>query len=87
VRPSIAARDFASSMAPILATATGITPQVNDEVELAVLKERLSKLGKPIVSIDAPTEAPPAELFEVLKSWNNWQFEDEVSIVQFSAVH
>lgn len=70
-------------MAPILATATGVTPQKLDDPQLRGLLDSLRSLKVLQQNDDASTaEISLKELNELLAPWKSeWLFEEQVSAV------
>lgn len=80
-------------MAPITATATGVSPQILDDPALNKLLDALNKLDLgTLLQLDnnnnnkqqqssMPTDKPAVftELYQLLDPWRVWVFEEQVS--------
>lgn len=70
-------------MAPVTATAVGITPQTIDDVELAALLKSLNSFRLPSNDIDGDDIL---RLVSIVEKYPEWQFEEQVSSYNKAAV-
>ena len=79
-------------MAPILAKASGVIPQVIDDENLRTVLTSLNALqpvpdDAPVVSSDQPLPSGILELCTILEPWHKeWRFEEQVCIDIFCIV-
>eukprot|EP00546_Thalassionema_frauenfeldii_P015512 CAMPEP_0178932054 /NCGR_PEP_ID=MMETSP0786-20121207/22349_1 /TAXON_ID=186022 /ORGANISM="Thalassionema frauenfeldii, Strain CCMP 1798" /LENGTH=89 /DNA_ID=CAMNT_0020609193 /DNA_START=9 /DNA_END=274 /DNA_ORIENTATION=+ len=70
-------------MAPVKATAVGITPQIIDDKELSKLQETLNSFS--IKNLDAnPNQSSEVDhLLKMLKNFSEWKFEEQVDLYEW----
>lgn len=67
-------------MAPVKATAVGITPQIIDDNELSKLQETLNSFSIKNLDANLDQSFEVDQLLKMLKNFSEWKFEEQVRV-------